>query len=195
MKVQMSDKRTSGYRKTNIYIYIWCTIFHEYSHVFFNFFSRLCYYSFDYACDLFAHIHQDCCTVVCENLMADPMAMKLQYGWCAYMMIYEMEYSYVSIEGWIGCFGARQVLVTDCYLTDTKYHYNDVVKSAKESQITGLSIVCNDVCSGTDHRKHQSSALLVFVRGIHRSPGESSHKRPVTRKMFPFDGIVMAFTR
>ena len=60
--------------------------------------------------------------------MADPMAMKLQYGWYAYMMIYEMEYFYVSIEGWIGCFWAREVLVTDFYLTDTKYHYNEVVK-------------------------------------------------------------------
>ena len=37
-----------------------------------------------------------------------------------------------------------------------------------------------------DQRKYQSSALLAFVRGIHRWPVNSPHKGPVTRKMFPF---------
>ena len=37
------------------------------------------------------------------------------------------------------------------------------------SQITGISIVCSSICSGTDRRKHQSYASLAFVRGIHRS--------------------------
>ena len=37
------------------------------------------------------------------------------------------------------------------------------------SQITGISSVCPTVCSGTDQRKHQSSASLAFVRGYHRS--------------------------
>ena len=38
------------------------------------------------------------------------------------------------------------------------------------SQITGLTIVYSTVYSGTDQRKHQSSASLAFVRGIHRWP-------------------------
>ena len=42
------------------------------------------------------------------------------------------------------------------------------------------------VCSGADQRKHQSSASLAFVRGIHRSAVNSPHKGPVTRKMFPY---------
>ena len=33
-------------------------------------------------------------------------------------------------------------------------------------------------------RKYQSSASLAFVRGIHRWPVNSPHKRPVTRKNF-----------
>ena len=33
-------------------------------------------------------------------------------------------------------------------------------------------------------RKHQTSASLVFVRGIHRWPVNSPHKGPVTRKCF-----------
>ena len=40
-------------------------------------------------------------------------------------------------------------------------------------------------------RKHQSSASLAFVRGIHRGPVNSPHKWPVTRKMFPFDDVIM----
>ena len=47
------------------------------------------------------------------------------------------------------------------------------------------------VYSGADHRKHQSSASLVFVRGIHRWAVNSPHKWPVTRKMFPFDDVIM----
>ena len=41
-------------------------------------------------------------------------------------------------------------------------------------------------------RKHQSSASLAFVRGIHRWPVNSPHKGPVTRKIFLFDGVIMA---
>ena len=70
-------------------------------------------------------------------------------------------------------------------------HYNDVTMSAMVSQIPGASIVYSTVCSGADQRKHQSSASLAFVRGIHRWPVNSSHKGPVTRKMFPFDDVVM----
>ena len=45
--------------------------------------------------------------------------------------------------------------------------------------------------SGSDQRKHQSSVLLAFGRGIHRGPVNSPHKWPVTRKMFPFDDVIM----
>ena len=71
------------------------------------------------------------------------------------------------------------------------WHYNDVIMSAMVSQIAGASIVYSTVCSGSDQRKHQSSASLAFVRGIHRWPVNSSHKGPVTRKMFPFDDVIM----
>ena len=42
-----------------------------------------------------------------------------------------------------------------------------------------------------DQRKYQGSASLAFVRGIHRWPVNSVQKWPVTRKMFPFDDVVM----
>ena len=41
----------------------------------------------------------------------------------------------------------------------------------------------------------KSSASLAFVRGIHRWPMNSPHKGPVTRKMLPFDDVIMQLTR
>ena len=58
-------------------------------------------------------------------------------------------------------------------------------------QITSLTIVYSTVYSGADQSKHQSSASLAFVWGIHRGPVNSPHKWPVTRKMFPFDDVIM----
>ena len=70
-------------------------------------------------------------------------------------------------------------------------HYCDVKMGAMASQITSLTIVYSAVYSGADQRKYQSSASLAFVRGIHRWPVNSPHKRPATRKMFPFDDVII----
>ena len=70
-------------------------------------------------------------------------------------------------------------------------HYNDVIMSLIASQITSHTIVYSTVYSDANQRKHQSSASLVFVRGIHRGHMNSPHKGPVTRKMFPFDDVIM----
>ena len=59
------------------------------------------------------------------------------------------------------------------------------------SQITGLNIVYSTVYSDADQRKHQGSASLAFVWGIHRGPVNFPHKWPVTRKNFPFDDVIM----
>ena len=70
-------------------------------------------------------------------------------------------------------------------------HYGDVIMGKMTSQITSLIIVYSTVYSGSDRRKHQRSAALAFVRGIHRGPVNSPHKWPVTRKLFPFDDAIM----
>ena len=63
------------------------------------------------------------------------------------------------------------------------------------SKITSLTIVYSTVYSGADQRKHQSSASLAFVLGIHRWLVNSPHKGPVTRKMFPFDDVIMKYAQ
>ena len=75
------------------------------------------------------------------------------------------------------------------------HHYNDVIMGVMVSKITSLSIVYSTIYSGADQRKHQSSASLAFVGGIHRWPVNSPHKWPVMRKMFPFDDVIMMRTR
>ena len=70
-------------------------------------------------------------------------------------------------------------------------HYDDVIMGTIASQITSLTGVYSTVYSGADQSKHQSSASLAFVWGIHRGPVNSPHKWPVTRKMFPFDYVIM----
>ena len=59
------------------------------------------------------------------------------------------------------------------------------------SQITSLTIIYWTVYSGADQWKYQSSASLAVVLGIHRWPVNSPHKGPVTRKLFPFDDVIM----
>ena len=70
-------------------------------------------------------------------------------------------------------------------------HYDDVIMTRMASQITSLAIVYSTVYSGADQSKHQSSASLAFVWEIHRGPVNFPHKWPVTRKMFPFDDVIM----
>ena len=80
----------------------------------------------------------------------------------------------------------RSYLVVFCCVLVS--HYNDVIMGAKASQITSLTIVYSTGYSGADQRQHQSCASLAFVRGIHRW----SVLGPVTRKMFPFDDVIMS---
>ena len=92
-----------------------------------------------------------------------------------------------SVPGWVSIELQAMTFKCDRYWL-SKLH---VIMSAMASQITSLTIVYLCVYSSADQRKHQSSASLAFVRGIHRWPVNSPHKWPVTRKMFPFDDVIM----
>ena len=59
-------------------------------------------------------------------------------------------------------------------------HYDDVIMTTIASQITSLTVVYSIVYSDADERKHQSSASLAFVWGIHRDrwiPGTKDQLR------------------
>ena len=61
---------------------------------------------------------------------------------------------------------------------------------ATASQITSLPIVYSTVYSDADQRKHQSSASLAFVRGIHRGPVNSPAQMASNAEMLPFDDVI-----
>ena len=95
------------------------------------------------------------------------------------------------------CISIRQLighLVQDSGKWWNVVHYNDVIMGAIASQITSLTIVFSTVYSDGDQRKHQSSASPGHwpLCGDHRGPVNSPPKWPVTRKMFPFDDIIMS---
>ena len=62
-------------------------------------------------------------------------------------------------------------------------HYIDIM-GTMASQIASLIIVYSTVYSGADQRKHQSSASRAICSPV-------PHKWSVTRKMFPFDDVIM----
>ena len=99
-----------------------------------------------------------------------------------------------TVIGIIAWKPTSQQIESPWWLTWKSYentHYNDVIMGMIPSQITSLTIVYSAVYSGADQRKHQSSASLAFVQGIHQGPVNSLHKWPVTLKMFPFEDVIM----
>ena len=69
-------------------------------------------------------------------------------------------------------FKSPKGLHTNCYISATAVltgeYYDDVIMSTMASPITSLTVVYSIVYSDADQRKHQSSASLAFVWGIHR---------------------------
>ena len=69
--------------------------------------------------------------------------------------------------------------------------HNDSLSSWEIWEEIWCSPASSTVCLDTNTNKHQSSASLAFVWGIHWWPVNSPHKGPVTRKMFPlFDNVI-----
>ena len=90
---------------------------------------------------------------------------------------------------------SKPPIMRKAFLYHGASHYGDVIMGTIASQITSLTIVYSIVYSDADQRKHQSFASLALVRGIHQGPVNFPHKWPVTRKMFPFDDVIMGSWR
>ena len=79
-----------------------------------------------------------------------------------------------------------------CGVNKRHLHYSDAMIGAMVSQITSFTIFYWTVYLGAEQRKHQSSASLAFVRGIHRWPvNEFPAQMTSNSKRFPFDAIIM----
>ena len=69
--------------------------------------------------------------------------------------------------------------------------YSDVIMSTEASPFTGASIVYLTVFHAEIKENMKAPHYWPFVRGIHRWLVDSPHKGPVTRKMFPFDEVIL----
>ena len=83
---------------------------------------------------------------------------------CCMQNIYSYSNTQIRVRIYMGLEVA--VLMPLIYLH--QFHYSDVIMGTMASQTTSLTIVYTTIYSGADQRKHQSSAPLAFVRGIHR---------------------------
>ena len=73
--------------------------------------------------------------------------------------------------------------------TITFLHYNDVIMGTTASQITSLTTVYSTVYSRRRSKKTSKLRVTGLCEG--NSPVNSPHKWPVTRKIFPFDDVIM----
>ena len=77
-------------------------------------------------------------------------------------------YVYKSVQQSVSIKRIGPTLKNYDWLIDWPNHYIDVIMTTMASQITSLAVVYSSVYLDADQRKHQSSASLAFVWGIHR---------------------------
>ena len=84
-------------------------------------------------------------------------------------------------------------IICCCIVVDIRLccHYDDVIMTTIASQITSLTVVYSTVYSDADQSKHQKLRVTGLCVGNSPGPVNSPHKGPVTRKMFPFDDVIM----
>ena len=90
---------------------------------------------------------------------------------------------------WWMIWNTRGTFASNIVLKQLQNHYSRVIMSAMVSQITDLSRVCSIVYSG---RLKKTTKLRVtgLCEGIHRWP-VNTRKGSVTRKIFPFDDVII----
>ena len=89
------------------------------------------------------------------------------------MYFFQLESLTMNVNFWCFIFSRdyfRKLaqIAVDVRVWMDNYHYTDVIMTMMASQITSLTVVYSTVYSDADQSKHQSSASLGFVWGIHR---------------------------
>ena len=102
-----------------------------------------------------------------------------------------MDYQIISSRNssWQTSFQSEEI-----WLHNSCTHYADVIMTTMASQITSLTVVYSTLLFR--RRSKKTSKLRVTVLCVGNSPGQvnSPHKGPVTRKMFPFDDVIMSLS-
>ena len=93
---------------------------------------------------------------------------------------------YCSVVPWKLRLGAFHMFTGSQQFSFFTQHYNDVIMSSMASQITSLPIVYSSVYS----RRRSKKTSKLRVTGLCDAVN-SPRKAPVTRKIFPFDDVIM----
>ena len=97
-------------------------------------------------------------------------ANDLKIHWTS--MVPNLPMNYSNITWWrhqMETFNGGNCYVISFHITGLFVkHYINVIMTTMASKITSFTVVYSTVYSDADQRKHQSSASLVFVWGIHR---------------------------
>ena len=139
--------------------------------------------------------HAPLCMVIPQSVCKSTVWLEYDNrGWCRCVLkIYCCRKSYHVVDdiwqmkAWIIC----SPFCRHSLFTRANRHYIDVIMVTMASQITSRMVVYSTVYLSAAQRKHQNSASLALVWGIHRWPVNSPHKGPVTRKIFPVDDVIM----
>ena len=135
-----------------------------------------------YACHLLGQYLEN---ITNQNLGSSPNSTVRFYSENlshVYMPVY---FFFIIIKNMCGCKYDENATGSSGYTLQWRHNERDGVSNHQRRDFYSA------VYSSADQRKHQSSASLAFVRGIHRWPVNSPHKGAVTRKMFPFDYVIM----
>ena len=89
-------------------------------------------------------------------------------NWNTCRLSYIYIYIYIYIYRHIDIGAPSLQLLQQLHTPQCHDHYSVVIMDTMASQITSFTIVYSTLYSGADQRKHQSSASLAFVKGIHQ---------------------------
>ena len=103
-----------------------------------------------------------------QNSIDDKSTLVLVMSWCHLASSYYLSQCWPRPASLQILYTLRGLWISDWHPAIPWIHYHDVIMGTIAFQITSLTTVYSTVYSGSDQRKHQSSASLAFVWGIHR---------------------------
>ena len=130
------------------------------------------------------------CHVSNISYLRDAMSNILNLSWEISRILFQYEHNDMHYEGKIIARPSQLYNGSSC-AGKTSSQYIDVIMTTMASQITSLTVVNSTVLFR--HRSKKTSKLRVtgLCAGNSSGPVNSPHKGPVTRKMFPFDDVIM----
>ena len=122
----------------------------------------------------------------CDGYPADLFSIFFMKHWWIYLIQCVIGISIICLEIWSHVMWCFTSVICLLY-----FRYDDVIISSMASQTTRLDRLLNRLFR---HRSKKTPTLCFTgrcVREIQCRPVNSSHKGPVTRKVFPFDDVTM----